>query len=204
MNNYLVFDVVPKKDKCYRVKEIQPTPVVTIKKPELPRGPQVRERRGTHCWWCVHPFHTAETYHMPFKYDNLRDRFTTTGEFCSWECMKAYAIYMSTSRSGEIQSFIAQMRLKVFGKYVPFKAAPKRQALKIFGGHLTIEEFRKSSTQSVPVYLPYESYITPLTETVKIDQPAEAGEALKLKRTKPLQRTASKLESALCIVRGTK
>jgi hypothetical protein len=201
MNNYLVFD---KMERLYRTKEIKPTPKPCISKPELPKGPQVRERHGTHCWWCVHPFHTGDTYHMPFKYDNLRDRFTTTGEFCSWECMKAYAIYLSTARAGEIQSFIALMRLKVFGKYVPLKAAPKRQALKIFGGPLSIEEFRKTSTQSVPIYLPYESYIIPLAETVKVDQPAEVGETLKLKRTKPLQRTASKLESALGITRGTK
>jgi hypothetical protein len=144
--------------------------------------------------------------HLPYKYDDRRDLFTTTGEFCSWECMKAFALDMNTSRSGEIQSFIAVMRRKTFGKYMVLKAAPKRQALKIFGGPLSIEEFRGCSQQEAPVYVPYEKYICPTTESVTVNSVIEpsSNEPLKLKRDKPLKRTASKLESALGITRKAK
>jgi len=206
----LQFDKMPKKltpDEIVarrRLPEISPTARKSL---PLIRDTQPPEQKGTHCWWCVHPMVDCRPLHMPFKYDDRLDVFSTTGEFCSWECMKAFALDMNTSRSGEIQSFIAMMRMKTFGKYTALKAAPKRQALKIFGGPLSIEEFRRCSHHGVPVYVPYEKYIFPTIKTVTVTAPSvetSSDEPLKLKRDKPLKRTASKLESALGITRKTK
>ena len=162
---------------------------------------------GLVCWWCVHELPSdRHPLHMPFKYDDRLKRFTTTGSFCSWPCVKAYAQDMATSRSGEIQMYIALMRKHALGKYVPLTAAPKRQALKIFGGTLTIEEFR-SGEHHPRVYIPYEKYILPIIDTnpkrcsVPTEEPVGT---LKLKREKPLKRAESKLESALGITRKTK
>ena len=139
--------------------------------------------------------------------------------------MKAYAKNMGTSRSGEIQSFIALMRRKSFGKYVPLFSAPKREALKCFGGFMTIDEFRAYGGYVEPprIYWPFEKLYFPIvggealveaknvqtaTSSVgrlkAIETSTAETDTLRLKRPKPLARTESKLESALGITRKGK
>jgi hypothetical protein len=119
--------------------------------------------------------------------------------------MKAYALDMNVPRSGEIQEYIALMRKHALGKYTPLRPAPKRQALKIFGGNLTIEEFRSGEHHPI-IHIPYEKYILPSivnSSSVSEATPVAVGD-VKLKRDKPLKRTESKLESALGITRKAK
>lgn len=176
------------------------------------------------CWWCVHSLPQLPCFHLPVKYDDKRCRFTTTGNFCTWECMKAYANDMSTSRSGEIQSFIALMRMKAYGKYMQLYAAPKRHALKVFGGTLTIDEFRSYYGKTPPpVYFPDQVQMHQIvggeqipvasgpvssssTSKLKaaINNSETKGNTLKLRRDKPLERSKSKLESTLGIIRKAK
>ena len=176
------------------------------------------------CWWCVHALPQKPCIHLPVRYDDRRKIFTTIGNFCSWQCAKAYALDMNSAKSGEIQSFLALMRLQALGKHVSLWPAPKRCMLKCFGGSLTIDEFRKFGGQVEPpqVYFPFEKKIDPVHQTLKtevhvttqskpsatklraIESAEEPTETLKLKRNKPLARSASKLESALGIVRKPK
>jgi hypothetical protein len=193
----------------------------------LPTEPPEQNVDGLICWWCVHALPQKPCIHLPVRYDDRLDRFTTTGNFCSWQCAKAYALDMGTAKSGEIQSILSLMRLKAFGKFVPLWPAPKRQFLKCFGGTMTIEEFRSYGGQVEPpqIYFPIEKQIQPIfsntpAETVAqpsasfhtvdstrlkaIENSTSQQETLKLKRNKPLARTASKLESTLGIVRKPK
>lgn len=175
------------------------------------------------CWWCVHSLPQRPCIHLPVKYDEKRNKFVTRGNFCSWACAKAYAIDMGTSRSGEIQMILAMMRLRAYGKYVPLFPAPKREALKVFGGTLTIEEFRTygGQVEPPPVYFPDEKQlhqkvgveptverIGEVTQTsnskgklVAIETATAETDTLKLKRNKPLERSKSKLENILGITR---
>jgi hypothetical protein len=135
--------------------------------------------------------------------------------------MKAHALDANTARSGEIQSFIALMRMKSYGKYMPLHAAPKRLALKIFGGTMTIDEFRSYYGKTPPpVYFPDQvqlqqnvgcEYVPvasgPANSSSKlkaIENADTKGDTLKLRRNKPLERTKSKLESSLGIIRKAK
>lgn len=43
------------------------------------------------CWWCCHPFE-GTALSMPHKHDERRNKFYTSGNFCSWSCMKTYTI----------------------------------------------------------------------------------------------------------------
>jgi hypothetical protein len=176
------------------------------------------------CWWCVHSLPQLPCFHLPVKYDEKRDRFTTIGNFCTWECMKAYANDMATARSGEIQSFVALMRMKAYGKYMQLYAAPKRQALKVFGGSMTIDEFRSYYGKTPPpVYFPDQVQMHQVvgaeqipvangpmssssTSKLKaaINNSETKGDTLKLRRNKPLERSKSKLESTLGIIRKAK
>lgn len=157
------------------------------------------------CWWCCHPWE-GQDIHLPIKYDDRTKKFTTVGHFCSFECAKSYGVDTGGSRWGEILEYLSLYRKHSAGKYVPTKPAPKRQTLKMFGGPLTIEEFRKNINPPW-VHVPGDIHMVHTFTTRETKAHAVAdGEApdtgdLVLKRTKPLIRAASKLESALGITR---
>lgn len=192
-------------------------------KPPVQRDPEVKENtEGLVCWWCTYELPHLPCLHIPVKYDDMRKQFTTIGNFCSWECTKAYAKDMKTARWAEISSFISMMRLNALGKYVPLFAAPKRETLKKFGGKLTIEEFRGCFGGPPPsIFFPNDIQIYHLLESKDnklstkasgnsdtkmkaIEDTEVRGGNLKLKRAKPLERSKSKLESTLGIIRKAK
>lgn len=166
-------------------------------------------QEGTWCWWCCHPF-PGQALHCPYRYDDRTRRYSTTGNFCSWECMKTYALDRGGPRSGEMQMYIALMRKQTNGnKYTPIRCAPKRPTLKVFGGTLTIEQFRDGSS-NVVVTMPWETHImpdlTPVTRGAQKapTQQATSDDTLVLKRAKPLARAKSTLEASLGITRKTR
>ena len=168
---------------------------------------------GLICWWCVHSLPEGPVIHFPLKYDDRRKKFTTMGNFCSWECAKAYGIDMKSARWGEMQMYLSLMRKQAFGKYTPLFSAPKREALKVFGGTLTIEEFRAyQGKQPPPIEFPNQIQLIQTVNgsknSVPDQKPVEQTEVaegdLVLKRSKPLLRAKSKLESALGITRKVK
>jgi hypothetical protein len=145
---------------------------------------------------------------LPIKYDDRTKKFTTKGHFCSFECAKAWGMDNGGSHWGEILEFLALFRKHSAGKYVPTPVAPKRQTLQIFGGPLTIEEFRKSSGVNAPwVHQPGDIHKVHtfgrggVPDPTPVTEPGTEDSDLKLKRAKPLKRAASKLESALGIKR---
>ena len=211
---------------CARKKEVTESRVVNVKRREPPpTTPPEQNVEGLLCWWCVHGLPQRPCIHLPIKYDDRLNRFTTMGNFCSWQCAKAYALDTNSAKSGEVQSFLAMMRLRAFGKFVPLWPAPKRQFLRCFGGTMSIEEFRAYGGLVEPpqLYFPVEKQLHPVfndsrSELVVKGPVAASGaqnsgrlkaiedsngqqETLKLKRSKPLARAASKLESTLGITR---
>jgi len=191
-----------------------------------PTEPPTEEIEGLVCWWCVHSLPQRPCIHLPVKYEEKLNRFTTIGNFCSWQCAKAYALDANSSKSGEIQSFLSMMRLRAFGKFVPLWPAPKRQFLKCFGGTMSIEEFRTHGGLVEPpqLFFPIQKQVHPVlndsrtelsvrgqqqttsasADQVKlraIENSSGQQDTLKLKRNKPLARAASKLESTLGITR---
>jgi hypothetical protein len=142
------------------------------------------------CWWCCHPFE-GESVGFPYKYDDLRDRFHTTGTFCSLECVKAYNLDRDSATKAINAMWILLMKKRLTGKTSPIRAAPKRQALRQFGGPLDIHEFRSGA--DVQVRLPNEIRQPPEITVKPVEQHGE----LVLKRPKPLKREQSLLEKSL-------
>lgn len=161
------------------------------------------------CWWCCHEIE-GEPLNIPYKYDHLRSKFSTTGYFCSWSCMKSYAIERYGDMKGSIMSGnIILMRKKMFNKIGPVKMAPHRFRLKMFGGDLTIEEFRKNVIvdKEVPSEInaePLVEMVVPITSTTRkmsdINNASGSNEPLKLKRAAPLKRNQNNLESVLGLI----
>jgi len=164
----------------------------------------------TWCWWCCHDFDTP-TLKLPHKYDTLRNVFHTSGTFCSWSCMKAYAIdKYGITRGGIICGNLITMRKRLFNKIGHIKKAPNRYELVEFGGGMTIEEFRnnvlvdKEEEKLEINQIPVPEIVIPfVSNTKKMDEIKNSkmsNSALKLKRNKPLQRSHNNLESALGLV----
>ncbi len=143
-----------------------------------------------HCWWCCYSFEW-ESLHFP--YDFVSNVFYTTGHFCSWGCMKAYAIERGKF---EACTFITLMRKRMEGKITPIKMAPKRYCLEMFGGDIKIEEFRDGS---IPIRVHIPGEVFQIHNTVKEQKITE--NLLNLKREKPLARSNCKLETSLGIKR---
>jgi len=105
---------------------------------------------------------------------------------------------------------------RIYGSAEPLRPAPPKQILKLFGGPMSIEEYRSllhSRMLRVDIHLPpmvsllatmdtkpIDFYDVSLTkgvmETVK-ERLAKAEEVLKLKRTKPLKAWESTLDACI-------
>lgn len=171
----------------------------------------------TLCWWCCHSFEN-EPLHLPYKYDDRRDKFYTMGHFCSFSCMKAFNLdNFPQHKSGIIGTNITLMIKKCNDNKTQFiKTAPSKYSLKAFGGNLSIEEFRKNDKQ-IKTILPCKNIvftdvvteveITTSTSTTKenltqklndINNAKQQNQPLKLKREKPLKRNQNNLANIFC------
>lgn len=96
------------------------------------------------CWYCCHPFDT-QPLPMPVAYDPKLDVFRVTGNFCSFACMKAYngesTSYLKHANTNNIMLF----HKRCTGQLEHISRAPPRVALAVFGGHMSIEQFRAAS-----------------------------------------------------------
>ena len=94
------------------------------------------------CWWCCNHFDGIPVG-FPVKYIEKSNKFRTKGVFCSFPCMVAYSKEQHHENRDLIQFLFFKLTgLKTFN--VNLQPAPPRCALKMFGGVLDIEQFRKS------------------------------------------------------------
>lgn len=172
------------------------------------------------CWWCCHP-PPRVALHMPCSYNSRDQSFTTKGAYCSWECMKAHNHAQGTEfKISTVNSYILLMRKQVYGKCMPGgKASKKAQHfsnLKMFGGSMSIEEFRSGNhpdegEAKPPVvgktqYSEILSGLRPHQETPsadgahkmwEINNSTSTNEPLRLKRQIPLKREQNNLAAML-------
>lgn len=125
-------NIIEDSDRIYRIfNDIREK--VNIEK-EWPRTSEYL------CWWCCHNFDGSPKC-IPTSYEILKDKFTVTGNFCSWNCAKAYAIYEKPSQITNLTRLIQFVHGS--GDFsIPI--APPRYLLKSFGGTMTIDEFREN------------------------------------------------------------
>jgi len=94
------------------------------------------------CWNCCHQFIDLR-YNIPLKYIN--NIFYIYGEFCSFECSLRFGYeYLNNYNIYELYSLINLYSRKIFNKSNNIKMAPSKLCLKLFGGKLTINEYRDS------------------------------------------------------------
>ena len=92
------------------------------------------------CWWCCHKFDTIPIG-MPLYYNGVLQKFNVKGVFCSFSCVMAY----NKDKKLHKDDLIKYLYRKLTGTLTldtTLTPAPPRCSLKIFGGELTIEQFR--------------------------------------------------------------
>jgi hypothetical protein len=116
------------------------------------------------CWWCCHKFDNIPCT-IPTNYDPHRKRYTFMGIFCSWNCAKSYNFNMVDHKKQERNTLLTLLIKDLYGiqECLNIKVAPPREALKMFGGYLDIEEFRSryDKVSSYYINLPSNLFIFP-------------------------------------------
>jgi hypothetical protein len=106
------------------------------------------------CWNCCHDFHNM-VHGIPIKYDNKA--FHTIGEFCSVECMSRYAVDNMNDDIYDILPIINLYNNKINNNYNKVKLAPSKLLLEMFGGSMTIDEYRNNNILydlKIPIIIP--------------------------------------------------
>ena len=103
------------------------------------------------CWHCCHPF-DSKLIQIPYDMDDVTHKFKVTGCFCTINCAKSYIISRRKWNSGNIVLLFNKMIRDLYHIDGYVTASPPQSSLKMFGGYLSIEEFRKfSNVTSVEV-----------------------------------------------------
>ena len=163
------------------------------------------------CFWCCHSFNTPPIS-LPVSYTN--NVFYVTGCYCSFECAVTHLFQKNNMYENEkwySYNLLHILRNKLFNKpnFEKIQHAPAREILQVFGGNLTIEEFRNSCNTKnnynilhppivslIPTIEIVEKNNTSLLEniykkgnkTITLDKKRldKATENIKLKRKEPL------------------
>ena len=98
------------------------------------------------CHWCCHSFSNTPMG-IPIKY--LNNLFYCCGSFCSLECATAYNFECNQMNINVWESYnLINLLSKILDYKKSVKCAPRKQTLKMFGGNMDIEEFRKLSNNN--------------------------------------------------------
>ncbi|AAR26889.1 FirrV-1-B14 [Feldmannia irregularis virus a] len=130
------------------------------------------------CHNCCHPFDGVPVP-LPYSYDERRRVYLCKGNFCSWQCVKAYNIQDTlVTGKGDRNMYIALLAYKTWYKltahtrlatndgyqalkgyaYTSIQPAQSRENLQMFGGPLSIQEYRRGFFGIMP---PDEAFLHP-------------------------------------------
>ena len=193
--------------------------VFTLMKEFVNEGKHQRIPNSTpiYCFWCCHPF-TTQPFSLPLYKKN--GVYHTYGNFCCPECCVAYNFndFQDHDNQWNRYTLIHELYRKVFkDPQLKIKPALPRQCLTIFGGPLSINQFRAKNACLDKTYTlrfpPISSIVVQQDEIdleintnksnqnifipVDPDRIIEANNNLKLKRSKPHNKNKNTLESCM-------
>ena len=146
------------------------------------------------CWNCCHSFHSI-IHGIPLKY--VDDIFYIYGDFCSLECGMRFAYENFQENKWEIYSLINLYHKKVLKDDNKINIPLSKLSLKIFGGSLTIDEYRKTFNK-VGLHELIMPHIIPINhELESYENKIISTQDLKLYRKKPLKNDKQKITKIL-------
>ena len=161
-----------------------------------------RESTDSHCWWCSHSFETVPVG-LPNKYCPKQKKFYLYGCFCSFNCAHSYNLDIKDYKVWERYALLNYIKKIIYKNtnntdnlIKPIISAPPKEVLKVYGGELSIEEYRNSSISIpkeyyhlLPPMIPIFSVVEEIPKFFYQDRGSKKkndfGE-LKIKRNKPL------------------
>lgn len=165
------------------------------------------------CFWCCQTF-----LHRPvvLPVRDTGEHLIVMGNFCCPECACAYLFDMRQDTHARWEQL--SLLYRVYGEACggDIHPAPHRTLLKMFGGTLTVEQYRqliRSHTVRVDVHLPpmvsilatmdtkpidfYDASLTKNVNETVTERLQKAEEVLRLRRTKPLKAWESTLDACI-------
>lgn len=169
-------------------------------------------KQETKCWWCKNSFNTPNVV-LPEQYFN--GTFYCIGNFCSYNCSKAYNIDINDTNIWKRESLINLMYYMTYNRFKEIEPSPSWLILKEFGGFMLINDFRKNfetnNSEYILLYPPLisrqmqieESYKkTNVTGPVnKLDKLFFSENNYSLKRSKPVETSQLNLEKTMGLKR---
>jgi hypothetical protein len=167
---------------------------------------------GTKCLWCKHTFDTPAV-ELPEDYFN--NIFYCSGNFCSWNCAKAFNVDLNDITTWKRESLLNLMFYKTYGVFKEITPAPSWLMLEDFGGILAIKDFRSLFISNNKDYLvlhpPLITRQLQIEESYKKSSSTNANKLenlqeneLVLKRSKPIESTNFNLEKTIGLRRKVK
>ena len=165
------------------------------------------------CLWCCHLF-THRPVILPTR--DTGEYIEVTGNFCSPECAVAYLFDIRQDSHTRWEQL--SLLYRIYGQvcHGNIHPAPARTTLRLFGGVLSIEEYRQllqSQKVLIDVHLPpmvsilatmdtkpidfYDSGLTKNVMDTVHERLQKAEEGLRLRRTKPLKAWESTLDACI-------
>ena len=97
-----------------------------------------------HCYWCCHTFQTMPCF-IPIS---LKEEiYQVYGNFCSFNCALSFNFNSNHVNYGERSMLISDLYFQIYGYDSPkLTFAPPKELLEIFGGAISIEDYRSSFT----------------------------------------------------------
>lgn len=172
-----------------------------------------RYTQQTACFWCCHGFNWHASV-LPIYYDTYKNVYVCEGNFCSPECALAhnYADPKTVEALKWNRHSLLQNLYSAIYTHKALSPAPPRTLLRMFGGPLSIEQYRDytsdvndvilSDLPPVRLVFPTMNIQGPLRDIKKYvslstDVVEKANEQLRLKRSKPTNVTIPTLD--MCI-----
>ena len=168
------------------------------------------------CYWCAHTF-VNQPCILPEREE--KGTYHVYGNFCCAECSVSYLLEESLDATTRWERMALLNR--IYGaacKHARIFPAPSRSSLKLFGGPMTIEAFRKTVLQGkvrIDIQMPpmvsilgsldtkpidfYDSSLKNTVSPLLQETVSKAEEGLRLKRNKPLKDRESTLDSVMNI-----
>jgi hypothetical protein len=165
------------------------------------------------CFWCCHTF-TNRPVVLPVR--DTGEHLIVMGNFCCPECACSYLFDMRQDAHTRWEQL--SLLYRVYGEVCRgnIHPAPHRTMLTLFGGCLSIEQYRKmiqSHKVRVDIHLPpmvsilstmdtkpidfYDSSLTKNVNETVTERLQKAEEVLRLRRTKPLKAWESTLDACI-------
>ena len=100
------------------------------------------EKTSLWCYHCVHPFDSVPIP-IPATVDRVTGCYGVYGNFCSFQCAAGWLRDRNFPDVSYQRSLLSSMASEIFDYLDAIKPAPPQIRLKVFGGDMSIEVFRK-------------------------------------------------------------